>query len=153
MNMSHGILPRKGGFVDIGVGRYVPAADPHGAGPDAEADGVRLPDGFPFLVDRGTGEIIEPVFRYLYAKVVHTRTFTLQSAAGAADNLRLWWGYLHHRGCSWDRATGLDIDAYCRGLGRVVSPRTQKNLAETTVRQRRTHVLDLGAVAGCVEMA
>lgn len=80
--MSHGTLPRKGGFVDIGVGRYVPAADSHGAGPDAEADGVRLPDGFPFLVDRGTGEIIEPVFRYLYAKVVHTRTFTLQSAAG-----------------------------------------------------------------------
>ena len=103
MNMSHGILFRKGGFVDIGIGRYVPADDFHGADPDAEADGVRLPDGFPFLVDRGTGEIVEPAFRYLYAKVVHARTFTVQSAAGTADNLRLWWGYLHTEGA---RGTG-----------------------------------------------
>ena len=102
----------------------------------------QLPDEFPFLVNRTAGEIVEPVFRYLYERVVRKANFRLGSALTAADNLRIWWGYLSYLRKRWDQATSLDIQAYRRGLGRVLSRRSGLLLTESTLRQRLTHVLE-----------
>lgn len=102
----------------------------------------QLPDGFPFLVNRSSGQIVEPVFRYLYERAARRADIRLGSALTAADNLRLWWGYLVIRRRGWDQVTPLDIQAYGRGLGRVVSRRSGLLLTDTTLRQRLTHVLE-----------
>jgi hypothetical protein len=103
--------------LDITVSRYVPVAEcPGFTAPEIAA--FQLPTGFPLLVNRHSGQIIEPVFRYLYERVkgyarnstaVHQadpavreragpkrrlRQIRLGSATAAADNLRLWFGYL-----------------------------------------------------------
>lgn len=143
-------VEESGGAVemDITVARYAPVAACDGFAAD-EIGEHQLPEGFPFLIDRRTGGIVEPAFRYIYERAVsrrrtsRRRQLTLESAVAAADNLRLWWGYTRYRGKSWDRITAIDIDAYRRGLGRVVSPRTGEPLAEGTKRQRIVQVLEL----------
>jgi integrase len=54
----------------------------------------------------------------------------------------LWFGYLNYRGKQWNVVTALDIRAYADGLARLVSPRTGEFLAEGTIAQRRTHVVE-----------
>lgn len=102
----------------------------------------QLPDGFPFLYNRTAGQIVEPVFRYLYERSVRKADLLLGSAVTAADNLRVWWGYLAYIGKGWQQVTPLDIHAYRRGLGRVLSRRSGLLLMDTTLRQRLTHVLE-----------
>lgn len=127
--------------LNITVARYEGVTACPGFTPEQIAD-HQLPDGFPFLVNRSSGQIIEPVFRYLYARVIRKAELRLGSALTAADNLRVWWGYLAFRRKDWRRITSLDIQAYRRGLGRVFSRRSGLLLTDTTLRQRLTHVLE-----------
>lgn len=101
----------------------------------------QLPEGFPFLVDRTSGSIVEPVFRYLFRRAVKTNRVRISTAVAIVDNLRLWWGYLQYRGIDWSKVTSADIESYRRGLCRVISTRTGAQIAEGTLRQRMTHVL------------
>ena len=117
----------------------------------ASCDGVaaenlarsQLPAGLPLLMARATGALIEVVFRYLHHRYVAHNALTLASATAAADNLRLWWGYLGWHRKAWDAITAADIEAYRRGLERIVSERTGVPLADGTIAQRITHVLEL----------
>lgn len=115
----------------------------------------QLPDGFPFLLDTSSGQIVEPTFEYLFDRIVRHRayyrgagkkgpknTLTLATAVTMADNLRLWWGYLAFRGLHWKSVTGTELASYARGLERVVSPRTGEALSDGTIRQRLTHVIE-----------
>lgn len=99
-----------------------------------------LPEGFPLLVNTTTGGIVGPVFSYLWHRAARTPRLSLSSAVGAADNLRIWWGYLAYRRLEWDRVTSADIERFRSGLSRAVSPRTGGGLSEGTVRQRMTHL-------------
>lgn len=116
------------------------AADP--SGDFTLAAPTDLYDGFPFLANVTSGEIVEPVFRYLYARAAWTRQLVVSSATAAVENLRLWWGYLEWRGLDWSAVTSEDIDTYRRGLARLISPHTGLEITEGTVRQRMTHVLN-----------
>lgn len=98
--------------------------------------------GFPYVVNLTTGAIVEPIFRYLYERAARTTQLRATSARAAADNLRLWWGYLEWRRIDYTRVTSGDIEAYRRGLTRLVSPRTGQRIAEGTLRQRMTHVVE-----------
>ena len=127
--------------MNICVGRFQQVAECPGFDA-AQLARCRLPDDFPFLVDVDTGAIVEPAFRYLYARAARRTDLTIGSAVAAADNLRLWWGYLAYRKKAWNAVSSLDIDAYSRGLTRAVSPRTGELLAKGTLRQRLSHVLE-----------
>ena len=117
-------------------------ADREGGAGFPSASDSDLVDGFPLLMNVTTGAIVEPVFRYLYERAVRTTRLRLTSARAAADNLRLWWGYLEWRQLPYDQATSGDIEAYHRGLKRLVSPQTGTRIAEGTLRQRMTHVVE-----------
>jgi hypothetical protein len=54
--------------LDITVRRYVEVTSCPGF-TDGELRRFQLPEGFPFLVNRRSGQIVEPVFRYLYDRV------------------------------------------------------------------------------------
>lgn len=131
-----------GDVPDITVSVYRTLASCEGADVE-ELARFQLPPGFPLLVDRATGALVEVVFRYLHHRCVAQNALTLASAMAAADNLRLWWGYLGWRKKAWDAITAADIEAYRRGLERIVSERTGTPLAEGTIAQRITHVLEL----------
>ena len=100
-----------------------------------------LPEGFPLLMNSTTGGMVEPVFAYLWHRAARTRRISLNSAVGAADNLRIWWGYLAYRRLEWDRVTSADMERFRSGLSCAVSPRTGGVLSEGTVRQRMTHIV------------
>lgn len=147
--------------LDITVRRYAPVVACSGFTTE-DIHAFQLPEGFPFLIRRRSGQIVEPVFRYLYERVrgyprhyVRTKTRNFRShpwrqkrvisigtAVSAADNLRMWFGYLSYRGKKWNDVSTLDIHAYANGLSRVVSPRTGEKLSRGTIAQRLTHVLE-----------
>ncbi|WP_081757954.1 tyrosine-type recombinase/integrase [Roseomonas gilardii] len=64
----------------------------------------------------------------------------LGTARVAANNLRLWWGYLAYRGLAWDEAGSVDIDGFRNGLVRAISPRTGQPYVEGTVSHRLSHL-------------
>jgi integrase len=101
----------------------------------------QLPTGFPLLYDRASGALVEPVFGYLYNNTVRYRHLNLASAYNAADNLRLWWGYLWYRKLEWDQVSSYDIEAYRRLLNRMSSRLLKMRIAEGTVKQRLSAVI------------
>jgi len=158
--------------LDITVSRYLPLSECPGF-TASDIASFQLPKGFPILVSRRSGQIIEPVFRYIYERVKgyarypremfapasfgrersarqsRPRQIRLDTATAAADNLRLWFGYLAFVNKAWNKIGAQDILSYSRGLGIAVSPRTGDLLTKSTINQRLTHVLEFFPLVKC----
>jgi site-specific recombinase XerD len=96
----------------------------------------RIPEGMPFLIERDSQEIIEPVFRFLWRRHVRDGNFRSNTALAEADDLKDWFQYLGHFERSWDRASRSDIEQYRDLMFRLISPKTHQKYGEKTVIRR-----------------
>lgn len=97
---------------------------------------VPLPEGWPLLVDQRDQSIVEPVFEYLRASYLTLNVGREKTVWSYADDLRDWWGFLHHEGIEWDSASLVDLARYRDVLSSVYSPVTGKPFAGQTIGRR-----------------
>lgn len=102
----------------------------------AELERCRLPVDFPFLVHEETQEIIEPVFRFMWARHVKSGNFRLNTANADADDLKDWLQYLVHFGTPWNQAERSDLEHYRDLMFTLVSPKTHEPYSDSTISRR-----------------
>lgn len=101
-----------------------------------------LPAGFPFLVDRRTGMIVEPSLFFLDDTYLANGGFVKNSATAAANDLKDWWQFLDHKKKAWDEIFRDDIVEYRDIMSRTISPITHEPYSSKTIRRRVGTVLD-----------
>jgi hypothetical protein len=100
-----------------------------------------LPEGFPFIVDDDTHEIIEPALLFLYEMCLkRTGLWNPHTARASAYALLDWWLFLDNTQRVWDLADRVDLDGYRDSRLSHVSRRTKEVLRVDTVRGRRAVV-------------
>ncbi len=118
---------------------------PEGAPPliSPQVRAAALPEGFPFLVDGDTGEVIEPVLMFLCSKHLARgrRRWPRNTAQGQAEALKDFWRYLDAAQVAWRDVDEGDLTDYREAMLGMVSRKTREFLSDQTVRLRLTHVL------------
>jgi len=104
----------------------------------SSADFIRcqLPQGFPFLVDRESQEIIEPVFRFLWTRHIKNGNFRRNTAVAEVNDLKDWYGYLTMFKMAWNDVCRADIEDYRDLMAKLVSPKTHEKYATKTITRR-----------------
>lgn len=102
----------------------------------ADFERCRLPEGFPFLVDQDTQEIIEPVFRFVWSRHVKDGNFRPNTAKAEVDDLKDWFVYLGFAETTWEDVSRADIEDYRDLMTKLISPKTHEKYASKTVIRR-----------------
>ncbi|ALT79045.1 tyrosine-type recombinase/integrase [Paucibacter sp. KCTC 42545] len=96
----------------------------------------QLPIGFPFLVDRDSQEIIEPVFRFVWTRHVKDGNFRRNTANAEVSDLKDWYVYLAMFEKVWSDVCRADIEDYRDLMSKLVSPKTHEHYSLKTVSRR-----------------
>lgn len=103
-----------------------------------------LPVGFPFLVDKDTGEVIEPVLSFLVQKCAQPTAFQKGRWAkqATADNyaadMKDWWAKVAATGSPWHHADDELVDDYLLDMKLTLSAHTHDFLSDATIARRRS---------------
>lgn len=107
----------------------------------AELESCLLPEGFPFLVNTDTQELIEPVFQFIWKRFGRTGNYIQNTALAHADDLRDWFIYLANFKVAWDQVDRADIETYRDLMFKLISPKTHQPYDEKTIARRTSTVV------------
>ena len=105
-----------------------------------------LPIDFPMVFDAESGDVVEPILIHLHHKfygknsIKEGQWIKKESADSAAEDLRMWWEYLHATGRPWERVSDAALATYLTILAEELSATTGNHLAEQTIRGRRSSI-------------
>lgn len=103
-----------------------------------------LPVDFPMVFDLVDECVVEPILLHLHHKFFATGSVRKgvwtkrQSADNAAEDLRLWWQFLHDIGKTWDTVTDNGLATYLNILSEEPSESTKDFLAPSTISGRKS---------------
>lgn len=103
-----------------------------------------LPVDFPMVFDLFDECVVEPILLHLHRKFFTTGSVRKgvwtkrQSADNAAEDLRLWWQFLHDVGKTWDTVTDNGLATYLNILSEEPSESTEDFLAASTISGRKS---------------
>jgi integrase len=137
------------------VVRYDPYHEPRVPNTERPRERNRvLPVDFPMVFDLHEEAVVEPVLLHLHDKFfksgsVRKGVWTKrQSADNAAEDLRVWWQYLHDVGKKWDSVTDNGLATYLTILAEEPSESTEDFLAPSTIGGRKSSLKAFYEFAG-----
>jgi len=103
-----------------------------------------LPVGFPFLVDKDTGEVNAPVLSFLVSKCAKPDSYSngrwakQRTADNYAADLKDWWAEVRASSRPWHEADEEMVDNYLLGMKLELSEHTGDFLSDATIGRRRS---------------
>lgn len=103
-----------------------------------------LPVGFPFIVDKHTGEVNAPVLSFLVSKCAKPDSYSngrwakQRTADNYAADLKDWWAEVEASGGPWYEADEEMVDNYLLGMKLELSEHTGDFLSDATIGRRRS---------------
>lgn len=103
-----------------------------------------LPIGFPFLVDKHTGEVNAPVLSFLISKCAKPDSYSngrwakQRTADNYAADLKDWWAEIQASSRPWHEADEEMVDNYLLGMKLELSEHTGDFLSDATIGRRRS---------------
>lgn len=107
-----------------------------------------LPQGFRYLVDDETGDVVVPVLLHLHSKYNGPAAFrkgrwTKENATrDAAADLKAWWTYCEIKDRAWDEADDALLANYIIDLRSFTSADTEDFLSDSTIRRRLSSIAE-----------
>ncbi len=125
--------------------RYDPFHEPRIPNTERPKESNRvLPVDFPMVFDLVDECVVEPILLHLHHKFFTTGSVRKgvwtkrQSADNAAEDLRLWWQFLHDVGKTWDTVTDNGLATYLNILSEEPSESTEDYLSSSTIGGRKS---------------
>jgi integrase/recombinase XerC len=103
-----------------------------------------LPTGFPFLIDKDTAEVVEPVLAFLVNKCAQPNAFRRgrwtkkATADNYAADMKDWWAKVVESGRPWRDADDELVDDYLLDMKLSLREHTGDFLADATIARRRS---------------